>query len=128
MPFEGFDLTGRAAIVLGGTSGIGRALVDGLVAAGADVAASSRRQEQVDATARSIEERGRRTLRVAADVTDSSALAALARLGQMAERAERKLELLPRLAIGRARRRSLAGLLAEGDRLVPRLAAQRVVR
>ena len=37
MAFKGFDLTGRSAIVLGGTSGIGRALVDGLVEAGADV-------------------------------------------------------------------------------------------
>ena len=46
----------------------------------------------------------------------------------MSERAERELELLPRLAIGRARRRLFAGLLAEGDRLVPHLASQRVVR
>ncbi|HEX4951842.1 MAG TPA: glucose 1-dehydrogenase [Thermoanaerobaculia bacterium] len=77
MAFEGFDLTGRTAIVLGGTSGIGRALVDGLVAAGADVAASSRRQAEVDATALEIERRGRRTLRIAADVTDRSSLETL---------------------------------------------------
>jgi NAD(P)-dependent dehydrogenase (short-subunit alcohol dehydrogenase family) len=74
MPFAGFDLTGRAAIVLGGTSGIGRALVDGLAEAGADVAASSRRQEQVDATASAIEKHGRKTLRIAADVGERGSL------------------------------------------------------
>ena len=77
MSFAGFNLTGRSAIVLGGTSGIGRALVDGLVEAGADVAASSRRQEQVDATAQAIERRGRRTLRITSDVTDRASLEAL---------------------------------------------------
>jgi NAD(P)-dependent dehydrogenase (short-subunit alcohol dehydrogenase family) len=77
MAFAGFDLTGRVAVVVGGTSGIGRALVDGLVAAGADVVASSRRQAEVDATAAAIEAQGRRTLRVAADVTQRASLAAL---------------------------------------------------
>lgn len=77
MPFAGFDLTGRVAIVLGGTSGIGRALVDGLVEAGADVAASSRRQAEVDATALAIERLGKRTLRIATDVTDRASLEAL---------------------------------------------------
>lgn len=77
MAYSGFDLTGRSAIVLGGTSGIGRALVDGLVAAGADVAASSRQQRQVDATALAIERTGNRTLKVAADVTDRASLEAL---------------------------------------------------
>ena len=72
-----FDLTGRVAIVLGGTSGIGRALVDGLAAAGADVVASARRQSEVDATALAIERHGRRTLRLAADVTDRASLEAL---------------------------------------------------
>ena len=72
-----FDLTGRVAIVLGGTSGIGRALVEGLVEAGADVVASSRRQAEVDATALAIERKGKRTLRLAADVTDRASLEAL---------------------------------------------------
>jgi NAD(P)-dependent dehydrogenase (short-subunit alcohol dehydrogenase family) len=74
MPFVGFDLTGRTAIVLGGTSGIGRALVDGLMEAGADVVASSRRQSEVDATAQAIEQAGKRTLRMASDVTDRASL------------------------------------------------------
>jgi NAD(P)-dependent dehydrogenase (short-subunit alcohol dehydrogenase family) len=77
MAFAAFDLTGRSAIVLGGTSGIGRALVDGLVEAGADVAASSRRQAVVEATALAIERQGRRTLRLATDVTDRASLEAL---------------------------------------------------
>ena len=77
MPFAGFDLTGRVAVVLGGTSGIGRALVDGLADAGANVVASSRRQAEVDATALAIEQRGKRTLRLAADVTDRASLEAL---------------------------------------------------
>ncbi len=77
MAFQGFDLTGRVAIVLGGTSGIGRALVDGLADAGADVVASSRRQAEVDATALAIERQGKRTLRLATDVTDRTSLEAL---------------------------------------------------
>lgn len=77
MPYSGFDLTGRAAVVIGGTSGIGRALADGLAEAGADVAASSRRQDAVDAAADAIAARGRKTLRATADVTDRGSLEAL---------------------------------------------------
>ncbi|MDY7095967.1 MAG: glucose 1-dehydrogenase [Acidobacteriota bacterium] len=77
MPYPGFDLTGRSAVVLGGTSGIGRALVDGLLEAGADVVASSRQQAPVDATAQAIEESGRKTLRLTSDVTDRASLEAL---------------------------------------------------
>jgi NAD(P)-dependent dehydrogenase (short-subunit alcohol dehydrogenase family) len=43
-----FDLTGKTAVVVGGTSGIGLAMALGLADAGADVVASSRRREQVD--------------------------------------------------------------------------------
>lgn len=101
MAFEGFDLTGRAAMVLGGTSGIGRALVDGLVAAGADVAASSRRQAEVDATALEIERRGRRTLRITSDVTDRGSLE---RLRAAAVEAFGKIDILINCA-GRTHRR-----------------------
>jgi NAD(P)-dependent dehydrogenase (short-subunit alcohol dehydrogenase family) len=70
------DLTGRVAVVLGGTSGIGLALARGLAEAGADVVPSSRRREQVETAAAEIEGRGRRTLRVTTDVTDRSSLEA----------------------------------------------------
>jgi NAD(P)-dependent dehydrogenase (short-subunit alcohol dehydrogenase family) len=79
MGFEktGLSLEGKSAVVIGGTSGIGRALAIGLANAGADVAASSRRQEQVDATAAEIEETGKRSLRVASDVANRASLEAL---------------------------------------------------
>ena len=76
MSYAPLQLTGRVAFVTGGTSGIGRALALGLAEAGADVVPSSRRREQVDATAAEIEARGRRTVRVASDVTDRSSLEA----------------------------------------------------
>jgi NAD(P)-dependent dehydrogenase (short-subunit alcohol dehydrogenase family) len=69
-------LAGRVAVVTGGTSGIGLALVRGLAEAGADVVPISRRREQVDAAAAEVEARGRRTARVAADVSDRQSLEA----------------------------------------------------
>jgi len=68
-----FDLTGRSAVVVGGTSGIGRTLALGLADAGADVVVTGRRAALLDAVAAEIEARGRRTLRVAADVADTHA-------------------------------------------------------
>jgi NAD(P)-dependent dehydrogenase (short-subunit alcohol dehydrogenase family) len=67
-------LEDKVAVVVGGTSGIGRALSLGLQTAGAAVVASSRRLEQVEETARELESRGARTLRVTSDVTDRASL------------------------------------------------------
>jgi len=72
-----FDLTGQVAVVVGGTSGIGRAMALGLADAGADVVATSRRQEQVDEVAAELEAKGVKTLRVASDVLDRGSLEAL---------------------------------------------------
>ena len=72
-----FDLSGKIAVVVGGTTGIGHALSIGLAEAGADVVASSRRAEQVDNTAIEIELMGRRTLRQTSDVMDRSTLVTL---------------------------------------------------
>jgi NAD(P)-dependent dehydrogenase (short-subunit alcohol dehydrogenase family) len=74
MPYAPLDLTGRVAVVVGGTSGIGQAIALGLAEAGADVVPTSRRMEQVESTAREIERRGRRSLRVTSDVTDRATL------------------------------------------------------
>jgi NAD(P)-dependent dehydrogenase (short-subunit alcohol dehydrogenase family) len=69
-----FDLTGRTAVVVGGTTGIGRALALGLADAGADVVATGRRAGAVEEVSAAIEARGRRTLRHPADVGDLAAL------------------------------------------------------
>ena len=69
-------LAGRTAVVIGGTSGIGLALVRGLAEAGADVAPISRRRDQVDAAAAEVEQRGRRAARITADVADRASLEA----------------------------------------------------
>jgi NAD(P)-dependent dehydrogenase (short-subunit alcohol dehydrogenase family) len=74
MSYPAFDLTGKVAVVVGGTSGIGRAIALGLAEAGADVVPTSRRLEQVEMTAREIQERGRRSLEVTSDVTDRASL------------------------------------------------------
>jgi NAD(P)-dependent dehydrogenase (short-subunit alcohol dehydrogenase family) len=71
------DLAGRVAVVVGGTSGIGRALAVGLAEAGADVVASGRRAELVTEVAGEIEARGRRTLRQPCDVGARASLEAL---------------------------------------------------
>src|SRR3954447_291117 len=72
-----FDLSGKTAVVIGGTSGIGRVLALGLADAGADVVSTARRQPLVDEVAGEIEQRGRRTLRLTVDVASEASLAAL---------------------------------------------------
>jgi len=74
---QALDLAGKVAVVLGGTSGLGRACAMGLAEAGADVVASSRRAEVVEETAQAVEAKGRRTLRAPSDVTDRASLEAL---------------------------------------------------
>lgn len=74
MSYTGLQLTGRTAVVVGGTSGIGKAISLGLAEAGADVVASARRQQMVEETALEIESRGRKTLRVTSDMQDRSSL------------------------------------------------------
>lgn len=73
--FKGFDLTGRVAVVVGGTSGIGRAMALGLAEAGADVVATGRRPALVDEMAGEIEARGRRSARLTVDVGSRAAIA-----------------------------------------------------
>jgi NAD(P)-dependent dehydrogenase (short-subunit alcohol dehydrogenase family) len=74
MMANNLSLEGKTAVVIGGSSGIGRTLSLGLADAGADVIASARRQEQVDETAAEIERRGRQTLRLCSDVCNRASL------------------------------------------------------
>jgi len=74
MGYTSLELNGRVAVVIGGTSGIGRAIAHGFAEAGADVIPTSRRMEKVEAAASEIEGRGRRTLRVMSDVSNRASL------------------------------------------------------
>jgi NAD(P)-dependent dehydrogenase (short-subunit alcohol dehydrogenase family) len=74
MSYSTLELTGKVAVVIGGTSGIGRAIAHGFADAGADVVPTSRRAEQVEVAATEIEERGRRSIRVSSDVSDRNSL------------------------------------------------------
>jgi NAD(P)-dependent dehydrogenase (short-subunit alcohol dehydrogenase family) len=82
------DLTDRVAVVIGATSGIGRAIAVGLACHGADVVPSGRRRQRVESACRDIEATGRRTLCQVADATDRHSLdllrdAALERFGRV---------------------------------------------
>ncbi len=68
------DLAGKVAVVVGGSSGIGRTVALGLAEGGADVVSSARRRELVNTLADEIEKLGRRSLRVTCDVADRSSL------------------------------------------------------
>ncbi len=61
------DLDGRLAVVVGGTSGIGRKLAVGLAEAGADVVATGRREDMVKEVAAEIEATGKRSLALTCD-------------------------------------------------------------
>src|SRR5687768_12604103 len=83
-----FSLAGQVAVVIGGASGIGKALSLGLAAAGADVVPSSRREAEVSATADEIRACGRRSLALTSDVTSRASLdelrdIVLAKLGRV---------------------------------------------
>lgn len=77
MPYQKLSLEGRNAVVIGGTSGIGRTLALGLADAGANVVATGRREAEVQNVAKEIEARGRRTLCKPVDVTQRDTLEAL---------------------------------------------------
>jgi NAD(P)-dependent dehydrogenase (short-subunit alcohol dehydrogenase family) len=79
MGYSPLELNGKVAVVIGGSSGIGRTIARGLAEAGADIVPTARRLEQVEVVANEIETLGRRSLRVTSDVTDRSSLEELLR-------------------------------------------------
>ncbi len=78
MSFAALDLTSRTAVVIGATSGIGRAIALGLAEAGADVVPTGRREKLAEEVAREVEAFGRRSLAKTADVSDTHSIQALA--------------------------------------------------
>jgi NAD(P)-dependent dehydrogenase (short-subunit alcohol dehydrogenase family) len=77
MVHSGLDLTSKIAVVIGGTSGIGRTLAVGLAQAGADVIATGRREDMVRSVTAEIQNMGRRSLAMTADVGSRKSLEAL---------------------------------------------------
>src|SRR5260370_7113780 len=71
------DLTGKTAVVIGGTSGIGLALAKGLAEAGANVVPTGRRENLVTQAAEEVRQRNRGSLAMTCDVTDAASLAKL---------------------------------------------------
>jgi NAD(P)-dependent dehydrogenase (short-subunit alcohol dehydrogenase family) len=86
-----FDLSGRVAVITGGTTGLGREIALGFAGAGADVVVSSRRQQHVDSIAAEIESLGRGTLRIASDVLNR---ASIQRLHDAVMKAFGKIDIL----------------------------------
>ena len=82
---SGPALAGQAALVTGGSSGIGAGIVEAFAAAGAMVAINyNSRRDEAEAAARRIEAAGGRAMAVGADVSDEAAVEAM--VGAVAER------------------------------------------
>jgi NAD(P)-dependent dehydrogenase (short-subunit alcohol dehydrogenase family) len=77
MGLKSLGLDGRIAVVMGGTSGIGRAIAIALADAGADVVPTGRRERNIHEVVGEIRKRGRRSLERATDVTDAGSIDAL---------------------------------------------------
>lgn len=67
---ELFDLTGRVALITGGSIGLGRQVAQGLAEMGAHVALCARKRERCDQAARELEQLGVQALGLACDVTN----------------------------------------------------------
>ena len=75
--YNKFDLSGKVALVVGGHGGIGKAIALGFADDGADVVIASRNLDSLQAAAKEIQAKGRKSLAVAVDITDEKSVAAM---------------------------------------------------
>ena len=83
-----FDLTGRVAIVTGGSIGLGRQMAEGLAEMGANVVLCARKQERCQQAAMELQELGIRAISLACDVKSQASVqemveATLSRFGRI---------------------------------------------
>ncbi len=69
-----FDLTGRVAIVSGGSMGLGRQMAEGLAEMGANLVLCARKKERCEETAEALRNLGVQTLALGCDVKDKTAI------------------------------------------------------
>jgi len=83
-----FDLTGRVAIISGGSIGLGRQMAEGLAEMGANLVLCARNQQRCEEAAEALRSLGVQTLAISADVKDKSSIQqvvreALAKFGRI---------------------------------------------
>jgi NAD(P)-dependent dehydrogenase (short-subunit alcohol dehydrogenase family) len=69
-----FDLTGRVAIVTGGSIGLGRQMAEGLAEMGANVVLCARKKERCVETAEALQRLGVKTIALACDVKNPASV------------------------------------------------------
>ncbi|HTE33997.1 MAG TPA: SDR family NAD(P)-dependent oxidoreductase, partial [Chryseolinea sp.] len=69
-----FDLSGRTAVITGGTGVLGSAMAHGLADAGANTVIIGRKQEAANKIIRAIQSKGHKSTFIAADVLDEEQL------------------------------------------------------
>ncbi len=69
-----FDLTGRVAIITGGSIGLGRQMAQGLAEMGANLALCARKKERCESAAEELKALGVKTLALACDVTNPASI------------------------------------------------------
>lgn len=72
-----FDLSGRVAIVSGGSMGLGRQMAEGLAEMGADLVLCARKKERCETAAEELRSLGAEALALACDVKDQTAIQAV---------------------------------------------------